>query len=301
MWAEWPLALFTLSLQMGVGLFCTGESLDWLYSHRYGFAGYRPIRIRVRSAAAALTGISLITSFFHLGSPLKAVMALSNIKKSWLSREILLLLVFVSVVLFLLLVIRLSRAYRGLQGLIALMGGAAGILLIAAMSKIYMLPAVPLWNRITTPLSFFVDTLLLGGLASAVLFLSRPITGNDVEGEHNQSSVRRNNRFIPASALGALLFLATGAGLTWALASKAQLHAESSPLWQTGEQAGIILALRFLSALVGALMLLIAIFKSRRAAEKGVLKLFFAALLVILLSEILARFYFYTLPFYGRL
>ena len=111
MWSEWPLVLFTLSIQMGVGLFCTGEALDWLYSHRYGFTVFRPIRIRFRTAAAALTGAGLITSFFHLGSPLGAALSLSNLKTSWLSREILLILFFAAAVLFLLLVASLNYRY----------------------------------------------------------------------------------------------------------------------------------------------------------------------------------------------
>jgi anaerobic dimethyl sulfoxide reductase subunit C (anchor subunit) len=301
MWSEWPLILFTLSIQMGVGLFCTGEALDWIYTRRYGFAGYRPIRIRVRTAAAALTGLGLITSFFHLGRPLKAVLALSNLKTSWLSREILLALVFASTVLFLLLIVRLSRAYRGLQWLISLLGGAAGILLIAAMSKIYMLPAVPGWNRITTPLSFFTDTLLLGGLAAAVLFLSKSKTRATAEAEQKSLS-DWTKKFSRVSLVGAFLLLAVGSCLTWAIASGAQTRSGLSLLWSTDGQAGIVLPLRFLTALAGALMLLITVFKSRQTTEKGVFPWSYtAASVMILFSEVLARLYYYSLSIHGWL
>ena len=51
----------------------------------------------------------------------------------------------------------------------------SGVLLIVAMSGIYMIPTVPAWNTFYTPLSFFGSAVLLGTIGMVIFMM---LTGN---------------------------------------------------------------------------------------------------------------------------
>ena len=59
-----------------------------------------------------------------------------------------------------------------LRNLVAVAAGLVGLFLVYSMSMVYMLPAEPGWNVITTPFSFFTTTFLLGVLAMGAAFVA---------------------------------------------------------------------------------------------------------------------------------
>lgn len=153
--------VFTLSVQFSVGIVL-------LYDLFLMFPIFRkkeklPLRfqmILVVALIAAFNGI--LFSFLHLGHPVNAMKTLSNLNNSWLSREILFVIIYaglLSVVTALQFKFPSTvRSYKWLLDLSSL----CGLLLVYIMTRIYQLPSMPAWNSIFTPIGFYLTVLLSG-------------------------------------------------------------------------------------------------------------------------------------------
>jgi len=119
--------------------------------------------------ALALAGLGLLASLFHLGRPERAARAVLNLRRSWLSREVLATLLF-SALCALFFILQWVRP-ASFGPVLALAGGAAtaGLPLLGCMSRVYRLQAVPAWRDWTTPAFFYAGAGLLGGLALGAL------------------------------------------------------------------------------------------------------------------------------------
>jgi anaerobic dimethyl sulfoxide reductase subunit B (iron-sulfur subunit) len=158
---EWSLVCFTLMIQMAAGLaICLGAARWWLSR-----AGDGETLSELHSVGmplvAAITAAAIGLSLLHLGRPSQMLRASTNLRSSWLSREILLVGLF----LFLGLWALLPFGAVARDWLLP----AGGLLLIGGMARVYMLRTVPVWNRATTPLIFLGTGLLLGGLLKLAL------------------------------------------------------------------------------------------------------------------------------------
>jgi DMSO reductase anchor subunit len=111
-------------------------------------------------------------SFFHLRHPLRARYVLSNLRNSWLSREILFELAFIALVALEGWLAWTRSPSSGLRIGVLIAAGSAGLLFVASMAKLYMLPALPVWNGGYTPLSFFLTTFVLGALGTELIVRS---------------------------------------------------------------------------------------------------------------------------------
>ena len=164
---EWPLIAFTLLSQIAVGALWTVTAAV-LFSREAGARGalYRP-SWRGLVAVIALVVIAAAFSFFHLGRPRRAVFALANFRRSWLSREIFFELAFLATVVFLAVVCRRRGEGTALLEGAFILASVLGVLFLGSMAKIYMLRTVPSWRGLHTPLSFFLSAAVLGPLAAA--------------------------------------------------------------------------------------------------------------------------------------
>lgn len=119
----------------------------------------------------------MLASLAHLGTKKNVWWALSNLRRSWLSREILFTGLFGAGWLFTILE---SAIWR--RSTIEWMGltAALGLGLVYSMSRVYRLPAIPAWNTWRTNAVFMVSTLLLGQSIMAVL-LSYELNTNDTQ------------------------------------------------------------------------------------------------------------------------
>ena len=168
---EWPLVLFTLSVQLAVGL-----HLALLATKSLNRAEH-PAGSPVAGGPFLLVGVlmvaALAVSLLHLGAPMSAVHALSNLEDSWLSREILAVLVFLGLWGLSYWLRRRPGTPPWFADALAWATALTGIVLIWVMARIYMIPARPHWDHWLTAAGFFLTTLLLGAVAGAV-FLARP-------------------------------------------------------------------------------------------------------------------------------
>jgi DMSO reductase anchor subunit len=159
---SWSLVCFTLFTQSAIGLVWVSVMGRW-----FGGGTRADFSIWPMSISLTLTGLGLYMALAHLAKPRLAPNALRNLAASWLSREVLLVQAFAGTVALLIL-IALLEASSGLvilEAATCLLGGAA----LFAMTRVYLLKTVPVWNSPATPLEFAGSAMLLGGALGAVL------------------------------------------------------------------------------------------------------------------------------------
>ncbi len=125
------------------------------------------------TAPLLLVGVLLLAaalvSLAHLGSPRRAWRALGNLGSSWLSREILFLMLFGAGWAAFALLETGGLAGSVAMGAVGGTAGALGLALLWTMARLYRLPAVPSWNTPLTPASFFLTAGSLGALGTALI------------------------------------------------------------------------------------------------------------------------------------
>jgi len=159
---SWSLVCFTLSTQSAIGLIWVSVMGRW-----FGGGAQTDFSIWPLVTALILTGLGLIAALAHLAKPSLATHALRNLTASWLSREILSVQAFAGAVFLSILSLLLDgwSVLIILETAACLLGGAA----IFAMTRVYLLKAVPVWNSPATFLEFAGSAMLLGGALGGVL------------------------------------------------------------------------------------------------------------------------------------
>ena len=165
---EWTLVAFTIAGQTAVGVFVVFH-LPFLFRGRLPGSGWRLTWIFTLAIVVLITALAAFASFFHLHHPLRARYALSNLRTSWLSREILFELSFGAFVALEAWLAYVRPASRGTLWPVIVAAGLAGALFIVSMARLYMLPALPAWSGAYTPLSFLLTTLVLGAVGTEVI------------------------------------------------------------------------------------------------------------------------------------
>ena len=283
---EWPLVAFTVAGQAAVGIFLFAGLPFFLSVGAGGNAAARETQLNVLAVVLGLLAVAALLSFFHLYHPFRARRVLTNLRTSWLSREIFFELGFMALVAFGAF-LAWKRPAEGilLKGILAA-AGLAGILFILSMSKLYMLQTVPPWNQAYTPLSFFMTSLSLGALAAALVRAS----GADTP---SRSGAFILLSFIFAAAEAALAFLvAPGHGV---------FGYRSGPSLRPPAEAHRTLHLARLALLLMGLALIRGAMVAGEGGGIGGLRgngLLPVALALVLAGQVAGRFLFYGL--FGR-
>jgi anaerobic dimethyl sulfoxide reductase subunit C (anchor subunit) len=293
---DWSLVVFTLLGQMAVG----GFVVVWL-THLITRREASDAEVR-KLCNAALLGVgpvvvlSLLVSLFHLGSPLNAWRAISNLGSSWLSREVFFILAF-----FVMWCVCAYMQWRGvgterLRGIWAGLTGLVGLLAIVSSAMIYMLPTRPAWNSVATPISFLVSTFLLGALtAGAVFAVYYLVRGKDSPTQ--TALVREALRTIGLIAIAMILVQALTLALQMAYLGGGTLDARASGQLMLSTY-GVWFWLRILIGIVAGLVLVWLGWRRLVGAETGmpagVTGLAFGAFVVVLVGEIMGRVLFYA-------
>ncbi|HDT13529.1 MAG TPA: hypothetical protein ENO03_04145 [Candidatus Aminicenantes bacterium] len=176
---EWPLVVFTVLGQMAVGVFWLFH-LPFLVRFRTPLYGWRTSWLFVLAFVGLVTALAAAVSFFHLRHPLRARFAVSNLRSSWLSREILGELAFMALVAASGWLAWTRAPAPGLIWALLVAGCLAGGFFLVSMIRLYMLPTLPAWRGAHTPLSFVMTTLALGALATEIIV--RAVAGPGVFG-----------------------------------------------------------------------------------------------------------------------
>jgi DMSO reductase iron-sulfur subunit len=157
---EWSLVAFTILAHLAAGTAMWTGGLR-LFEPETSLTGrLDPLWLVVVSAMA----MAMLTSLRHLGSPARAYRALSNLRTSWLGREIFTALSFTLLSGATLVVGVLGGSSAVLTELLGALTALCGFILILVIARVYMLRTVATWNTTWTPISFLTTSLLLGSV-----------------------------------------------------------------------------------------------------------------------------------------
>ncbi len=293
---EWALITFTILAQMSVGAFLVLGIVQWFAARRDGQEQADLLADRALVAIFPVLALGLLASLLHLGNPINAYKAVTNLGTSWLSREI-----FTSVLFFVVggafaLMQWRKIASATVRSILFLVATIIGIALVYCMSNAYILPTRPAWNTITTPFSFYTTALLLGVMAVGAALVA------------NYGYVRRKN---PDCASKQCQLLADS--LRWiAVVSIVLLGVEfvllplTLSLWTVGgavasaqmmatKYSGLF-GLRLSLVFLGAGVLAVFIYQAARQTGKEALagNLAYLSFALVLIAEVLGRYLFYA-------
>lgn len=288
---EWALITFTILAQMA-----TGAMLVLMVIRAY-------LRSKVTTQevdgmldgptfiVVPIMGLALLASLLHLNNLTNVVKAVPNLGSSWLSREVVLGVVFVVLAVIYTFVQWRKLGSEALRTVIGWVTAAVGMFEVYAMAMVYMIRTQPAWNTVATPVTFFVSSLLLGGLAVAVAMLVMP--GNVTE---KQSAQLR--QVIQGTALGAMILLGIEflvLPIYMAYLATQGPAANQSLMLMVGPFMGT-LVIRLLLIFLGAGIL--GTFLYRNAGmpghEKTVATLTYGAFALVFVAEIMGRILFYA-------
>lgn len=140
---HWPLVWLTVLSQVAVGVSATASG-----------AGERTL-------AAGLAVAALVGAQLHLGRPAHAWKALRNLRRSWLSREVLLLSIYA-----------LLAAVAAVVPAAAVPAAVVGAMGVYASARLYVVPGRPSWDSPLTVVRFAATGLLLGPLLTGLPLLA---------------------------------------------------------------------------------------------------------------------------------
>ncbi len=295
---EWALIIFTVVMQMAVGAFAILGGVHFFASRRYGAQQADQMSDRALLAIGPLVVIALLVTFFHLGNPLNAPRAITNLGTSWLSREIALAVVFSLVGAVFAFMQWRKIATPAVRNGLALINALIGLALVYAMANIYMLPSIPAWNTPVTPVTFFITSLLLGALAISAAFaasfwyLKRKGMGELKVQFDILATTLRWIALISMALMGVQFVVLP---IYFGQLATTDNAAAAASLNIFFSQQPLVLAIRLVLLFVGAGLLALFVYNTA-GVEKRVQRLStlaYLAFALVLIAEVMGRFLFY--------
>lgn len=243
-----------------------------------------------------IMGLALLSSLLHLGNPLNIAKAVPNLGTSWLSREVVIAVVFVILVGVYTLMQWRKIGNNVLRTVIGWAAALLGLAQVYGMSMVYMIRTQPAWNTLATPVSFMVTALLLGvATIAAALVVNHTLLNKGGNDEQQLEMLRKalQGLAIASIALLGVEFLVTP--LYMAYLPSQGVEAMQSLEMMVGT-FGITFALRLVFVFVGAGILAAYIYRNASilGKESSLSTLVFSALILILAGEVMGRFIFYA-------
>ena len=274
---ELPLLLFTLLVQasVGIALFltlsaCKAKSVPEAKNQL----------LPAMLVACVAGGLGLIASTLHLGYPLNAFNALRHVASSWLSREIVFASLYLAVLGICTLIVLVKKQLVSFLLPVALI---LGLIDVWCMSAIYAHSTVITWMHFNTWLMFYGSVGILGAVALTWL----PFLKVGALAEARQKLVLIAVALVVA--IVAIRLLAQPAYMEYL--AHASLNGvvtlPHQPVEAFEQMSGLRLSAWILSV-VGAVLFAFSGWRNRRCG-------LIVASLLLLVSEVLFRFIFFTI------
>jgi anaerobic dimethyl sulfoxide reductase subunit C len=289
---EWALLIFTILGQTAAGSLIVLMIVRTYIKSKAGVEQADRFTGEPLYVVVPIMLLALLSSLFHLGSPLNIVRAVPNLGSSWLSREVVIAVLFVIVAGAYTFMQWRKSGSETVRTVVGWLGALFGVIQVYGMAKVYMIRTEPAWNTAATPVSFFATTLLLGvfTVASAmVIRYGRAMDGSNFE-------VLRKT--LQGLALTSIILLGVEfLILPLYMAYLATLgSAASESLRMMVSSFGGTLALRLITAFIGAGLLATYLYRNASipGKESTLSTLVYSALILVLASEVMGRFIFYA-------
>jgi anaerobic dimethyl sulfoxide reductase subunit C (anchor subunit) len=296
---DWALILFTILAQMAVGSFVVLGVAYFFAARKYGVQQAERLSNWALLAIGPVMILGMLVSLLHLGNPLNAPQAVTNLGSSWLSREVFFGVLFAVLGGSFALMQWRKIGRFVVRNIIAWIAALVGLALVFCMTQVYMLETQPSWDTFATPVQFFVTTFMLGLLALGATFVANYayVKRHDPECAEVQCSLLRSAlRWI---AIGAIVLL----GVEQVIVPLQLTFMAANPLPQSQTSAAllfnvyvVLFVARLVLVFVGAGILGVLLYRyastEKREALMGYLA--YAAFALVLVSEVMGRFLFYS-------
>ena len=290
---EWALLIFTILGQTAAGAFIVLMIVHSYIKARAGLEQADRFTNGPLYLVVPIMVLALLSSLFHLGSPLNIVKAVPNLGSSWLSREVVIAVVFVILAALYTYMQWRKAGSDAARMTIGWITALVGVIQVYGMGMVYMIRTQPAWNTAATPVTFFTTALLLGVLTVAAGLV---VVYNRTQAGDKQVDLLRG--ILQALAMASIVllgieFLVLPLYMAY-LSSQGSAGVESLNL-MVGS-FGATLALRLILVFLGAGIL--AAYLYRNASVPGKESTFpalvYSALFLVLVSEMMGRFIFYA-------
>jgi anaerobic dimethyl sulfoxide reductase subunit C (anchor subunit) len=299
---EWALPLYTVLMQLATGMLL----VFWVIRHQLlkQLSSLEVDKIlRKPMLMVFLTPIvAMVGSHFHLSDPWISFLAILNVLHSWLSREVLLsVLFFITVTLLFYFTWFFMGEKQRLKTILGWVGVALGITGIFSMSMCYLIPAQPAWDHPFTMALFYCSALILGTISAfTILFMDAIFSG---ENEPELTNVRYNilrwaSRRLMVVILVVMVLIVAMNSIR---VMNYQTEAPNDQLTQTTLALLLVLyqplfIMRFITLIGGAGLFALVnhwLVKKRKSLKELVIPVYLSCLM-LLMAEILGRFLFYA-------
>lgn len=289
---DWPLTLFTLITQAVLGAFAVLWVTDLLARQ---LADVREQEYLTRVGVwllGPLMAVGFAAATLHLGQPIYAYRALANVANSWLSREILFLSGFFVLGAGYAALWWKRRELFAMRAAFGAVIGVVGGLGLASMIALYLLPAMPSWYQVSTPLSFVASALILGPLLVATVFV---VTSRWQEArERLEPLLAMHLRYMVVTVVLGAVLAAVALGLLLVRLPALGLEGEASFVLLTREH-GWLLAGRVMLLVAGVVLLaLLPRRVSRGGSVLAAAPMLYATLGVFVVTELFGRLLFFA-------
>jgi anaerobic dimethyl sulfoxide reductase subunit C len=289
---EWALLIFTILGQTAAGSLLVLMIVRTYIKSKAGVEQADQLTNGPLYIIVPIMLLALLSSLFHLGSPLNIVKAVPNLGSSWLSREVVIAVLFVIVAgLYAILQWRKAGS-ETLRTVIGWLAAVIGMFQVYGMARVYMIRTQPAWNTLATPVSFFATALLLGVAVMAtaiVINYNRNLKGSNPE---------MLRKVLQGLALASIIllgveFLVLPLYMAY-LSALGSAAAKSLSMMLTSY--GGTLALRLILVFVGAGILAVLLYRNASipGKENTLSMLVYSALILVLASEVMGRYIFYA-------
>ncbi|MDF1510345.1 dimethyl sulfoxide reductase anchor subunit [Robertmurraya sp. DFI.2.37] len=176
---EFPLVIFTVFSQWAVGIIMALVLLEWLNPKFMNTIGKQLLNKTVY-IALVISVIGAISSMFHLNNPFKSYLSLLGTGHSWLSREIIAVILF-NLCLLVFTYIWWKRVEQDkIRKAVGTLTALLGLVLVLASATVYFsMQLHPAWNNWTTFANFLLTGFLLGALTVSYFSLKANTKENE--------------------------------------------------------------------------------------------------------------------------
>lgn len=287
---EWALLIFTILAQISTGALIVLMIVRTYAVNKAGVEQADRLTDKPLYFVVPIMALALLASLFHLGTPLNIARAVPNLGTSWLSREVIVAVVFVILAGLYTIMQWRKISTDTVRTVIGWVAALVGLFQTYAMAMVYMIRTQPAWNTFATPITFLVTSLLLGALLVAAV-----IVATRAQGEEQAGLVRVTLRGIAVTAI-VLVGIEFVILPIYAIYLSTQGGAALQSLNAMVGQFLAALVLRLVLVFIGAGVLGTYLYENASAAgkEKALATLAYSAFALVLVGEAIGRYIFYA-------